>query len=257
MSNDTLHDYQYGNQGNQAGLPAGSLTGTDYDADGSFIGGVVLEYGDPVFGRAGDVTKVWGPNLNKAVVLWGADFVASNTIDAVINGVNMTQAVYATSQAVTLAAIVTAINNTAGIAALGIYAVATGAREITLHSDNEDLTGVNFTVAAGASQATETVTYSEGDQFMGFIIRATVSYQTNNTNVQINDALAFLKRGRIVARAAATLTNIANQKAYLVVDSTSADYKKLTTTASGNLDIGVYFRGNVSAGLVEVEVMSN
>lgn len=253
---------QYGDaNGNLLGLPAGSFGGFDYDADGSFIAGENLRYGDPVFGRIGDVTKVWPPHKNKSVILLDADLVASNSTIVTVTpeggaGIASTAVVYATSHAATMAAIVAIINADADFTSVGLAAELTGAREITITGGSIDF-AATIAVTAGASQATGSYTIGCADRFLGIVLRAQVSYDTvvANVDVQANKALSVLKRGRVVVRAPSAETLLANRKAYLIFNPATTDYKGFSKTSTVNtLDLKVEFTGNPSGGLVEVEV---
>lgn len=252
---------QYGDaNGNLLGLPAGSFGGFDYDADGSFIAAENLKYGDPVFGRAGDITKVYPPHKNKGVIDLSGDLVASNSTIITVTPVGASAiatdaVVYSASHAATMAAIVAGLNADADFIAAGIKAELTGARQITITGGSVDF-AVAIAVTLGAGQATGTYTYGCADRFLGIVLRAQVSYDTVIADVDVpaNKALSILKRGRVVARIPGAETLTANKKAYLVFDPASSDYKKFSATATSNLDFKVEFTGNPAGGLVEIEV---
>ena len=63
-----------------------------------------------------------------------------------------------------------------------------------------------------------------------------------------------LTEGEIYVVAASGLTNIANSAAYLVDLISDGDYGKFTTSDSGTLPTGGYFRSNVADGLVRIEL---
>ena len=103
----------------------------------------------------GSVTPV--PNVN--VLVFSADFVASNTINLKLNTGAIAQVTYGTSHAATFAALVTAIETKIAASISTRYSVTGDAttRTITIIS-NVDITVTDVVVAAGASQATCTVT---------------------------------------------------------------------------------------------------
>lgn len=255
MANDGQHDYQYGDQGNIGRLPLGSFMGMEYDADGSYIAGEALAYGDPVFARPGAVDKVYLPHLNKAVTTFNADFVSLNSIATLINGGAVAAVVFATDHATTLAALAAAITADADMIALGISASVTGARELTIVSNQSIDLDVNFTVTLGASQATDTSVYSCNDRFLGIVMRATVSYENSADGVPSGYALSVATRGRFIVAAPAAETVLAQKPAYVGLDDSDAlTYKMFSAVSTNKRDAGAWFAGNPVGGKVELDL---
>ena len=108
--------------------------------------------------KMNDVAETW-------VLSFDADFVTSNTIDLKLNGTALTQTVFTTDQATTIALLAT------NIAADGdvTTATVTDVREITIVASANDL-ALLFTelvVAAGASQATGTFVATQYGDALG------------------------------------------------------------------------------------------
>ena len=120
-----------------------------------------LPLGYPLFALKGNDESIGLLNNDEAAVLYDADFVSLNNIEFNVtrpgpNDVDVTTQVnvlFDTDQATTLAALVAAVDAITGIDAAG-----TGAREITVNSDDGAAITVTSTVTLGASQAGETVT---------------------------------------------------------------------------------------------------
>lgn len=253
---------QYGDaNGNLLGLPAGSFGSFDYDADGSFIAGENLRYGDPVFVRAGDITKVWPPHKNKSVIDLSGDLVTSNstiiTVTPVVGSPLSTDAVvFSSTHAATMALIVAGLNADADFIALGLVAELTGARQITITGPSIDF-AATIAVTAGAGQATGTYTIGCADKLKGIVLRAQVSYDTAVADVDViaGKALSVLTRGRAVVRVPSAETLTANRKAYLIFNPATTDYKGFSKTSTVNTaDFKVEFTGNPAGGLVEIDV---
>ena len=100
------------------------------------------------------------PMTNSLVILFNADFVASNVINLDVNGVAMSPVTYATSTGDTLTALAAAIQATV----TGITATVSASRQITVLATTSTALSVdNIAVTAGASQATATKTYTSTD----------------------------------------------------------------------------------------------
>jgi len=106
-------------------------------------------------------------------IVWDADFVASNTINGKVGGVAISQVTYATSHAATIAAVATAI----AAANTKVLSATASSRTITVVSDwDQELELSDWVVAAGSSQADETITQTQARVLTTDVgkIRATV-----------------------------------------------------------------------------------
>ena len=124
-----------------------------------------VPFGQPLFGYQGEMpTKAWAFKKDVAKLVYSADFVASNSIAVSVNGTAITPVVYATSHAVTIAAVVTAIK------AIGFEAVLdpadSNSRTILVRAKGTNATATSA-VTLGGSQATCTITYACGQIFLG------------------------------------------------------------------------------------------
>lgn len=130
-----------------------------------------LKPGDLIFSY-NDENKAYPYCLDTAKTVFGGDFVASNTIDGTIDGVAIAQVTYATSHANTMTLLLAAINALSGVEAI-LDSTDTNSRTILIRKKGIASFVANFTVAAGASQATDTTTYASGQKFRGVAKYAT------------------------------------------------------------------------------------
>lgn len=124
-----------------------------------------VPFGQPLFGYRGEFpVKAWAFKKDVAKIVYSTDFVASNSTVVTINSVATDAVVYATSHAVTIAAIVTAIK------AKGFEAVLdssdTNSRTILVRAKGTNITADSVTTG-GTGQPTDTVTYASGQVFLG------------------------------------------------------------------------------------------
>ena len=118
--------------------------------------GIAAIAGDPAYAVPGGAVS---SSPNTATISFDADFVASNTIDATINGEAITQITYGTSHEATFDALVAEIEDTIendlGLERFAVTGDAV-ARVITIIAE-EGITVTGAAVTNGASQATTTV----------------------------------------------------------------------------------------------------
>lgn len=172
---------------------------------------------------------------SKASLTFDADFVTGNTIDLNVNGVAISQVTFATSHAVTFAAVIAAID-----ALTGISAVAGTGREILITVDNaaSNITISDVVVAGGASQAGSTVVYSSVDTFEGIAALRHGQPTTigGDDKYQINDAVNVLTKGIIFVEVVATVAY--GDSVYVYNDkSNESNQGQFTNASSGNLAI--------------------
>lgn len=129
-----------------------------------------LKPGDLVFTYKGG-TKAYGYLADTAKTVFSADFVASNTINGTVNGVAIAQVTYGTSHAATMTALINAIKALTGVECV-LDSTDSNGRTILTRTQGATIT-VDFTVAAGGSQATDTNTYASGQLFRGVVKYAT------------------------------------------------------------------------------------
>ena len=156
------------------GFPDSALLGLTnsnaYDVQGFAAGVSTIKPGDLVFSYKGDAVA-YGYLADTAKTVFSADFVASNTINGTINGVAIAQVTYATSHANTMTLLINAVKALAGVECVLDSTDANG-RTILIRTKGAAIT-VDFTVAAGASQAVDTNTYASGQLFRGVAKYAT------------------------------------------------------------------------------------
>ena len=163
-----------------------------------------------------------------------------------VNGTAITPVVFATSQAVTLAALIAAVDGLTGVSA-----IAGAAKTVLVEMEDGSTITVSTVVTGGTNQAVGTPTYSADDVFRGISL-AIQKEQTLAGVVQYNqyEAVSVLRKGQ--AWVETSLAVVADETAYL--DMTGA-IGKFTNSSSGNLATGGKFRSTVAAaGLAVLEI---
>lgn len=167
--------------------------------------GVVQRVGKPNQGRL--------PKANKATIVFDADLVASNKINAKVNGVSMAEVTYATSHDATMAAIVTALKAVSGVANAVLDASDTESHTIIVYSnDGLDCIVSDVVVTGGSSQANATITIDTTDTIYGISILSQAIQQPypalNEPILYKNGApVGCLLRGRIWVRTETAVQN--------------------------------------------------
>lgn len=223
--------------GNIESALKGQLVGMDYRCD-TRIAGKDADFGGAAFVYAGDSEKVYPYLLDKILLTFSADFVASNVIAVSVNGVAAASVTFATNHATTFAAVIAAID-----ALEGVSAVAGTGRQIYITVEGETAV-VTASVTGGSSQASSTQVASCSATIFGVFPR---TQKLEGKYLAVENA-NVLRDGEIwVLTADAVQANVA---AYLV-----AATGVWTDEASGNVATGFTFRSSTSgAGLARVEV---
>jgi hypothetical protein len=230
---------------------AGLLYGYGHEVE-SAIAQEDIAFGAPVFGFVGLDNMCYGAHKDRATTLLDGDLVAANVLTSTINGVAI-QTVFATSHATTLTAHIVAINSSAALQALGITAVASGARGVVIAGVPGTSLIVTQVVTLGASQALATIAYSSAGTFLGvavFIQTGGKDFGAGTSCWKNKDSVSILRSGRIWVPVEATVAD--KDPAYAVV--VTGALGKFTDVSTLNKDIGGYFRSNVSGGLAVLEV---
>jgi len=128
-----------------------------------------LDFGRPVFGYAGNEKDIYNYHQDRSQTVFDADFVASNSIVATVNGTAVTAVVFDTDQATTITALAAQIE--ADIAGATATLTDTGGdnRTIVIDIDGVDVV-VTWAITGGASQAGDTVTVSSRQVFIGIAL---------------------------------------------------------------------------------------
>jgi hypothetical protein len=223
--------------GNIESALQGMLFGMDYRAD-TRIAGNDAEFGTPAVVYAGDSEKAFQYLLDKSILTFDADFVASNVIVVTVNGVASASVTYATSHAATFAAVIAAVN-----AISGVSAVAGTGRQIVIITEGAVAT-VSASVTAGSSQAGSSQVLSCSASVFGVFPRTQKLegkyLEKENANV--------LRSGEIWVMTADAV--VANTAAYIV-----AATGVWTDSSSGNVSTNYVFRSSTDgAGLARLEV---
>ena len=150
------------------GFPDSRLLGLtqseNYEVNGLTAAVDTIKPGDLVFAYKGE-SKAYKYLADTAKTAFNADFVTSNTINGTVNGVAIAQVTFATSHANTMTLLINAVKALTGVEAVLDSTDANG-RTLLIRTKGAAIT-VDFTVAAGASQATDTNTYASGAIFRG------------------------------------------------------------------------------------------
>ena len=158
-----------------------------------------VNFGLPKYLAGPTVTSVSAATYtsNYTLITFSAALVASNKINANVNGVAMSEITYATSNANTLSLIATAISSMAGVAT----AVVSGTRAVKVYASNAlgNAAVTSVLVTSGASQATATITASSDISAIGATVLTsnldgsatdylTVSDSSSTINTRLNTA---------------------------------------------------------------------
>jgi hypothetical protein len=222
-----------------------------------------LGYGVAVF-RAQSTTKtrsVRTVKRNAPVQVWSGDFVTSNVINGVVNGVALDPITFATSHLVTVTALADAI--VAELLDQGIvatYALSGSNRTITFAVVDASVLFANFVVTAGAGQVTVTLTHGTSDTLATFEGITRQSTQPARASDGLNgyaagDAVAIVKRGTVWVPISSDVAD--NAAPY--IDTVSGSEGKLTdVTTSPNIALTrASFDGAATAsglGLAKLEI---
>ncbi len=236
-----------------AGLTVGSIY--DTRIEGTWVAKEIIDFGEPVFGYAGNYDDCYEAHEDTNTVLFDADFGDADnviTFTITINGVVQPDVIinYDTDQATTMIAIKDGLE--AAITGLEVTRTDTGGDDRTLGlffegSSISSVVGVAGTAAPGA-----TVTISTVQIFLG-VARFDQKYvlSGNSGQYEINDLVNVLAEGRIYVNCIEAVN--ANTSAYVV--TTGTDKGKFSLTSTDNYDVNCIFRATTTeASLVPVEV---
>jgi hypothetical protein len=206
----------------------------------SRVAGNECNFGMPAVVFSGDAEKVFQYVLDKSVLTFSADFVASNSIAVSVDGTAITPVVFDTNHATTFAAVVAAINGLANVTA-----TAGAGRSINISMDDHSAITVVAAVTLGASQATSSQVLSCTGSVFGVFPRVQkVGGQFNQY-----DNTPIVREGEMWVMTADAV--VANATAYLVAAS-----GVFTDDSSGNVTTGYVFRTATSgAALARVEII--
>jgi hypothetical protein len=221
-----------------------------------------IEYGYPVFGYEGNDTDCFLFHNNVGVILFDADFVASNSIVITVDGTAVTAVPFNTSHTQTMTDLKEQIQ--ADIAGATVTLTdATNNRELTITIEDDAERVVAEAVTGGASQPSGTISYSSSQVFLGLtlktdkgdavrtdlngnVLSASTAYYalTETANVAI-DAIMTIVTGSAVT---------SEKQAYVV--ATGAEQGKITDVSTSNTILaGVFIKETVaSAGLADVRI---
>lgn len=183
-----------------AGL-LGLTQGLNYEVDGLTAAVDTIKPGDLVFAYKGE-SKAYKYLADTAKAVFSADFVTSNTINGTVNGVAIAQVTFATSHANTMTLLINAVKALTGVEAV-LDSTDGAGRTLLIRTKGAAIT-VDFTVAAGASQASRTNTYASGAIFRGVAKWATrVPNTVGGTGLfALNEEIPVLRLADVYAASA-------------------------------------------------------
>ncbi len=192
------------------------------------------------------------PKLDNAKLVFDADFVTSNTINLKVNGVAITEVTFDTDHDTTAGLLVNAIAALTGVTCILDSADANN-RTFLIEAEGTDIAVTDVVVAAGASQAGSTVTYSTDDVFIGVARHEhKMSNLINEVNYKVKEAVNVLNEGGIWVYTTEAVA--VDDTAYLVA-AAGDDRGKFNKTSSGNIATsGVFKRATSGAGLTILKI---
>lgn len=207
-----------------------------------------IAFGTPSFRKEGDERGLYPFIADTQTATISADFIASNSTIATVNGVATAAVVYATSHAVTFAAVVAAIEALTGVDVVSSNATA---RTITVKTYGTDGLPTTTTLAIvttlGASQPTVAYQFGTTLKLAGVSMHQHKGAIAGLVRYETKDPASVMTRGKIYVTSADTI--ISQKTAYL----TSAG--AWTDEVTGNLATPYIFRSGTSgAGLAVLAV---
>ena len=197
---------------------AGVVQDLDHVIHGRFVAVEEINFGRPVFGYVGEDEKVGTYHLDVSKIVYSADFVALNQIDASVGGVSITPVVFATDHLTTINLVVAAIDALANVEAV-LDPADTNNRTILVRTKFDEAVATSE-VTLGASQATVTVTTHSAMVFMGVS-----TFTQNSTGVyEQYDSVSIIVDGLV------SVSPVAAVEAYAAayVDNSGADIGELS-----------------------------
>jgi len=212
-----------------------------------------------VYGDAG-INTARLPTTSKSVLLFDADFEASNTIDMDINGVSISQVTYAASHDNTADLLVASMTAIDGVTAV-LDSDDSNNRTIIVTSDEDAAVLItSVVVAAGSGQAGSTVTTNTNDKFRGVALQAHTLVQDDDglTQYVVNDVVSDIQQGAVAVWVEEAVTE--KDPVYLRFEANGAGkvvgyFRTDADTNKAMLLDGVEFKSRrTDAGLVKLNL---
>jgi hypothetical protein len=237
-----------------------NLSGTSFagmladSADNNIESGIAsaaMNHGCGVAASANDTLNVHMPTLNKCILTLDADFSADNVITVTVNGVACSAVTFASSQAVTSAAVLAAIQANAGVLSASVSA---NGRVYTIKTTGA-VAAVSIAITGGTYAGTYPVVaiaYSCDDVFRGVVV-----YRAREmTGLGVaqgyaaKDVVDILRKGKIWVAVSEAVT--ADAAAYVQL---AAGAGKFGVSNSSDLATGGVFRSaTTGAGVAVLEI---
>ncbi len=209
-----------------------------------------IPFGYPVGAEAGQTVKVSTFAKDNATLLFDADFVTSNTIDGDVNGVSWAQVTFTTDHDTTAGLVAAAITALTGITCILDPGDANNRTFLIETDDSSIVTVDNVVVAAGASQAGSTVTYSSDNVFRGLALHEHVEPVAGVAQYVNTKPVSVLRQGAAWGETSVAVT--ADEAAYVDIAAATG---KFTNVSTDSLATGGFFRSTVgAAGIAKVEI---
>ncbi|MDR1399399.1 MAG: hypothetical protein LBJ41_05715 [Treponema sp.] len=207
--------------------------------------------GDPVFGMVGDETACYGAHINAITLTASIALVTGNQIVVTVNGKTLAPVAFISSSAITLAAIVQAIELDEDLVEQGITAsVLDGMNAFIIIGPGISITA-SATVTEGASQPTFTSVADTNMVFLGVAEHIELGFREGVGFYPPNHAVNVMDFGEIYVPVAEGVSPLDKEPAYIIL---SGDEAGKFTNNDGNYYCGAFFRGREEDGLARIEL---
>ncbi len=223
----------------------GLVQGLDADIEGQWCAKEFIVFGRPVFGYINDDNGLYNYKNDVALVLYDADFVTSNSIAFSVNGVAITPVVFTTDHDTTAGLLVAAVAGLTGVECVLDSGDVTNRTFLVRVKVETAL--VTTTVTLGGSQAGETITYHNGQVFVG----VSTFFQNSSGLYEDDDPVSVLVKGSLTV--APILAAEALQDAFVHVTADS----DIGQFSNAGMLVGARYRASGAAdALLRLEVIS-
>ena len=235
--------------------PARAIAGQKYGLRGNvrtYCAGEKIYPGDPVFGMVGDELTCYGAHINAITLTASAALVTGNQVTVTVNGKSLAPVAFISSSAITLAAIVQAIELDEDLGEQGITAsVLDGMNAFIIVAPGISITA-GATVAGGASQPTFTPAVDTNMVFLGVAEHTELGFREGTGFYPPNHAVNVMDFGEIYVPVAEGTSPLDKEPAYIVLSGSEAG--KFTNDDDGNYYSGAFFRSSEEDGLARIEL---
>jgi hypothetical protein len=235
--------------------PVRAIAGQKYglkDNVRTYRAGEKIYPGDPVFGMVGDELTCYGAHINAITLTASAALVTGNQVVVTVNGKSLAPVAFISSSAITLAAIVQAIELDEDLGEQGITAsVLDGTNAFIIIGPGISITA-SATVTGGASQPTFTPAADTNMIFLGVAVHTELGFGEGTGFYPPNHAVNVMDFGEIYVPVAEGISPLDKELAHIILSGSEAG--KFTNDDDGNYYCGAFFRSGEEDGLARVEL---